>query len=112
LGVSALLVGQEPSYNRLRGQIIALASRYMIPAMYANRDYPTVGGLVSYDASTIDQMRQVGMYVGRILKGEKPIELPVVQPTKFELVINLKTARALGLTVPLALQAAADEVIE
>jgi putative ABC transport system substrate-binding protein len=112
LGVGALLVAQEPSYNRWRGQIIALASDYAIPTMYAIRDYPVAGGLMSYDASTIDQMRQVGVYVGRILKGDKPGDLPVVQPTKFELVINLKTARALGLTVPLTLQAAADEVIE
>ena len=112
LGVGALLLAQEPSYNRWRGQIIALASGYAIPTMYAIRDYPAAGGLVSYDASTIDQMRQVGVYVGRILKGDKPADLPVVQPTKFELVINLKTARALGLTVPLTLQVAADEVIE
>jgi len=112
LGVGALLVGQEPSYNRLRGQIIALASRYKIPAMYANRDYPTVGGLMSYDASTIDQMRQVGMYVGRILKGEKPRDLPVVQPTKFELVINLGTAKAIGLTIPQSLLLRADDVVQ
>ena len=111
-GGGALLVAQEPSYNRWRGHIIALASGYGIPTMYALRDYPAAGGLVSYDASIIDQMRQVGVYVGRILKGDKPADLPVVQPTKFELVINLKTARALGLTVPLTLQAAADEVIE
>ena len=89
LGVGALLLAQEPSYNRWRGQIIALASGYAIPTMYAIRDYPAAGGLVSYDASTVDQMRQVGVYVGRILKGDKPADLPVVQPTKFELVINL-----------------------
>jgi putative ABC transport system substrate-binding protein len=112
VGVGALLVAQEPSYNRWRGQIIALASRYAIPTMYALRDYPKDGGLVSYDASVIDQMCQVGVYVGRILKGEKPADLPVVQPTKFELVINLKTAKALGLTVPDKLLALADEVIE
>ena len=111
-GGGALLVAQEPSYNRWRGHIIALASGYGMPTMYALRDYPAAGGLVSYDASIIDQMRQVGVYVGRILKGDKPADLPVLQPTKFELVINLKTARALGLTVPLTLQAAADEVIE
>jgi putative tryptophan/tyrosine transport system substrate-binding protein len=112
LGVGALLVAQEPSYNRWRGQIIALASKYAIPAMYAIRDYPAVGGLVSYAASVTDQMRQVGVYVGRILKGDKPADLPVIQPTKFELVINLKTARALNLQVPDKLLALADEVIE
>ena len=89
LMISSNLVGaQEPSYNRWRGHIIALASGYGIPTMYALRDYPAAGGLVSYDASTIDQMRQVGVYVGRILKGDKPADLPVVQPTKFELVIK------------------------
>jgi putative ABC transport system substrate-binding protein len=112
LRVGALLVAQEPSYNRWRGQIIALASGYATPTMYAIRDYPVAGGLMSYDASTIDQMRQVGVYVGRILKGDKPADLPVVQPTKYELVINLKTARALGLDVPPTLLATADEVIE
>jgi putative tryptophan/tyrosine transport system substrate-binding protein len=112
LGIGALSVAQEPTYNRWRTQIIALASSYAIPTMYAIRDYPAAGGLVSYDASTIDQMRQVGLYVGRILKGEKPADLPVVQPTKFELVINRKTAKALNLTVPPALLARADEVIE
>jgi putative ABC transport system substrate-binding protein len=111
-GVGALSVAQEPSYNRWRGRIIALASRYAIPTMYAIRDYPMAGGLVSYDASAIDQMRQVGVYVGRILKGEKPADLPVVQPTKFELVINLKAAKALSLDVPDRLLALADEVVE
>jgi putative tryptophan/tyrosine transport system substrate-binding protein len=112
LGVGALLVAQEPSYNRWRGQIIALAADHAIPTIYALRDFAVAGGLASYDASTMDQMRQVGVYVGRILKGEKPADLPVVQPTKFELVINLKTAKALGLTVPDKLLVAADEVIE
>src|SRR5262249_3279640 len=112
LGIGALLVPQEPSYNRWRGQIIALASSYKIPTMYAIRDYPAAGGLVSYDASTIDQMRQVGVYVGRILKGDRPADLPVLQPTKFARVITLKTARALGLAVPPGILAIADEVIE
>jgi len=112
LGVGALLVAQEPAYNRWLRQIIALASGHAIPTMYATRDFVVAGGLVSYDASGIDSFRQVGVYVGRILKGEKPADLPVMQPTKFELVINLKTANALGLTVPPTLQAAADEVIE
>src|SRR5262249_5739835 len=111
LGVGALLVAQEPAYNRWLGQIIALPSAHALPTMYATRDFVVVGGLVSYDASGSDSFRQVGVYVGRILKGEKPADLPVMQPTKFELVINLKTATALGLTVPPTLQAAADEVI-
>jgi len=112
LGIGALSVAQEPTYNRWRGQIIALASSYAVPTMYALREYPAAGGLVSYDASTIEQMHQVGVYVGRILKGEKAADLPVVQPTKFELVINLKTAKALGLNIPDKLLALADEVIE
>src|SRR5262249_31333675 len=112
VGVDALLVAQELSYNRWRGQIIALASNYAVPTMYALREYPAAGGLVSYDASTIEQMHQVGLYVGRILRGEKAADLPVVQPTKFELVFNLKTAKALGLNIPDKLLALADEVIE
>jgi len=112
LGVGALLVAQEPAYNRWLGQIIALASGHAIPTMYATRDIVVAGGLVSYDASTTDSNRQVGVYVGRILKGEKPADLPVLQPTKFELVINLKTAKTLGLSLSSGLLSIADEVIE
>ena len=112
LGVGAMLVAQEPSYLRWREHITALAAHYAIPASYAQRDYAAAGGLMSYDASVADSFRQVGVYVGRILKGERPADLPVMQPTKFELVLNLGTAKTLGLDVPAKLLALADEVIE
>jgi putative ABC transport system substrate-binding protein len=93
-------------------QIVALAERYAVPTMYASRQFPPLGGLISYGTNVDDMDRQAGIYIGKILKGAKPADLPVLQPTKFQLTINLKTAKALGLTPPLIMQMTADEVIE
>ena len=112
LKADALVLDADPLFANLRGKIIALVERQALPTVYYSREYADAGGLISYGASFTGLYRQGGIYVGRILKGAKPAELPVVQPTKFDLIINRKTAKALGLDVPSTLLARADEVIE
>jgi len=109
---AALLVGADPFFNGQREQFVTLAARYQVPTMYELREYALAGGLISYGTNLVDSYRHVGNYAARVLKGDKPADLPIVQSSNFELVINLRTAKALGLTIPSGVLAIADEVIE
>ena len=110
--IGALAIATAPFFDTRRAKLLALQSQYRLPTAHSFREFAAEGGIISYGPNGADAYRQVALYVGRILKGEKPAELPVTRPTKFELVINLKTAKALGITVPPLLLAQADEVIE
>jgi putative ABC transport system substrate-binding protein len=110
--VDALMVHVDALFNAQNKKIVALADQYAVPAMFANHNAPKIGALMSYGTHVEDMDRQAGAYIGKILKGAKPSDLPVLQPTKYDLVINLKTAKKLGLTVPLIVQMTADGVIE
>ena len=110
--IGALLVGVDPWFRSRREQIVALVARYAVPASYERRDFAEAGGLMSYGTDENERERQMGLYIARILKGAKPADLPVQQATKFEFILNFKTAKALGLSVPFSLRGLADEVIE
>jgi putative tryptophan/tyrosine transport system substrate-binding protein len=112
LGAGGLVIGSDPFFNTQSQELAGLLLRHALPAIYQYREFAAAGGLMSYGGNITDPFRQAGSYTGRVLRGEKPAELPVVQSTKVELIINLNTAKALGLTVPPSILARADEVIE